>query len=146
MRRLALGALLLVMACVEQEDSRVGAACLPEAIPEGGFNGGEVYLETSSVSCATRVCGVFRFDDDPSRSQEECVEEGGDATACAGLPTQSAIDERVFCTCRCATDTEGAATCECPAGFVCEPTYEREAGPGIAGSYCVRESIALPNP
>ena len=137
--RLLLGSLLLTFGLVGCEAPGVGDPCVPEAIPEGGgFNALEIYLETSSVQCRTRVCMVYEFAGDPSESFEACEARGG--TDCAAKPLQANIDERVFCTCRCDTTTQGASTCECPSGFSCEPILDEEAGPGIAGSYCVRDS------
>ncbi len=142
---LALAAFAL-MGCGESRtvaESPVGDPCVPEAIPEGGgFDSLETYLETSSVGCATRVCAVFGFAGDPSESLEECEAAGG--TDCAGKPLQQEIDDRVYCTCRCATPTSGASTCTCPSGFVCQEILDESAGPGIAGSYCVREEFPAP--
>lgn len=135
--RLLLGTLFLMFALMGCEAPGVGDPCVPEAIPEGGgFNALEVYLETSSVQCRTRVCMVYEFAGDPSESFEDCDARGG--ADCAAKPLQDSIDERVFCTCRCDTTTQGASTCECPSGFSCQPILDEEAGPGIAGSYCVR--------
>jgi len=137
--RFFLGTLFLsLIALTGCEAPGVGDPCVPEAIPEGGgFNELEVYLETSSVQCRTRVCMVYQFQGDPSESFEDCEARGG--TNCAENRPQEVIDESVFCTCRCATTTEGASTCECPEGFSCTPILDEEAGPGIAGSYCVRD-------
>lgn len=139
-KRFLLGTLFLTFALVGCEAPGVGDPCVPEAIPEGGgFNRLEVYLETSSVQCRTRVCMVYQFDGDPSESFEQCDARTGGDPACAGLPLDEQIEEKVFCTCRCDTTTQGASTCECPSGFSCTPVLDEEAGPGIAGSYCVRD-------
>ena len=129
---------LLCGALAGCEAPGVGDPCIPEAIPPGpGFDQSEVYLETSSVQCRTRVCMVYNFAGNPSQSQEECFADptGPD---CSNRQPEAEIDDRVFCTCRCGTTTQGASTCECPSGFSCEPILDEEAGPGIAGSYCVR--------
>ncbi len=140
-KRFLLGTLFLTFALVGCEAPGVGDPCVPEAIPEGGgFNPLEVYLETSSVQCRTRVCMVYQFEGDPSESFEECESPTGSGIDCASKPLQDQIDDRVFCTCRCDTTTQGASTCECPSGFSCQPILDEEAGPGIAGSYCVRDS------
>ena len=116
----------------------VGDPCVPESIPEGGFDQDEVYLETSSVQCRTRVCMVYQLGGDPTMAEEDCIAAGG--SNCAQFAQGTEIDDRVYCTCRCDSPTQGASTCECPSGFICQPTLDEEAGPGIAGSYCVRTS------
>lgn len=156
--RFSLISLLLVGAgaLVGCEAPGVGDPCIPEAIPVGGFVDSEVYLETSSVQCRTRVCMVYRFAGDPRLSEEDCFAQypsgmipPPDGRLCSSLPRetdaagQGSIEERVFCTCRCDTNTDGASTCECPGGFTCQPILDEEAGPGISGSYCVRSDALL---
>jgi hypothetical protein len=101
-------------------NSDVGEACLPRLIPEGGFEENEVYLETNSPDCETRVCGVFRFAGDPRTSDPRLLEE------------------RIHCTCRCQAPDKSTSTCECPADFECVKTMDM-GGPGIRGGYCVRK-------
>jgi hypothetical protein len=141
--RFLLGTLFLSLtALVGCEAPGVGDPCVPEAIPpDPGFSPLEIYLETSSVQCRTRVCMVYQFEGNPSESLQECEAPGGSGENCGAKPPQELIDEAVFCTCRCDTTTEGASTCECPDGFSCAPILDEEAGPGIAGSYCVRDSL-----
>ena len=119
----------------------VGDPCLPEQVPESGFDDKEAYIESSSVQCETRVCIVFRLKGDP---REDC--KPGPNPSCAGeemceditCPSQGEIDERVYCTCRCDSGESGFAECECPDGFSCFPVLE-QGGPGVRGSYCVRD-------
>lgn len=119
----------------------VGDPCTPEQIPSDGFNNAESYLETSSVQCRTRVCMVYEFGGNPSRSLEECMamQLPTDPPGCAGLQTEAQINERVFCTCRC-QPPPGSSTpgCECPEGFTCERDLLTLGGDGIRGGYCVR--------
>ena len=49
----------------------VGAPCLPEQVPEDGFQDSEAYVESSSVQCETRTCIVFRLRGDP---REGCMQ------------------------------------------------------------------------
>ena len=118
----------------------VGDPCVPEAVPEGGFLASETYLETSSVQCATRVCLVRGLDGDPNNLQEdECPQ--GEATC---VPA-SDVDRSVYCSCRCAAPAaSGLPTCGCPGGFTCEEVLET-GGPGIVGSYCVRDPLTEPS-
>jgi hypothetical protein len=141
--------LTLTVALIGCEAPGVGDPCVPEAIPEGGgFNALEKYLETSSVQCRTRVCMVYEFSGDPSESREECETRlGGPNVECDALPSQADIEQRVYCTCRCDTTTQGASTCECPEGFACVPILDDPESPGITGSYCVRDDTpGLPPP
>ena len=118
---------LLALAAVGcKPGSGVGDPCDPESVPGGGFDAQEVYLETSSVQCRTRVCMVYEI---------------------AGLPDDSAANQaKVYCTCRCdAPEGSNAPTCACPGGFECETILE-QGGTGIQGGYCVRVEAAIPTP
>ena len=97
----------------------VGDPCDPESIPGGGFDRSEVYLETSSVQCRTRVCMVYKTEGLP-----------GDVTY---------NEEQVYCSCRCdAPEGANTPTCACPSGFTCETILE-QGGTGIRGGYCVAD-------
>jgi hypothetical protein len=52
-------------------------SCGPDA---GCFNGGEIYIETRSLQCRTRVCMVYKWDE-------------------VNAPLERS--SRIFCTCRC---------------------------------------------
>ena len=115
--------LLAIAAVGCQPGTGVGDPCDPESVPMGGFDPQEVYLETNSVQCRTRVCMVYELD---------------------GLPDSDADLERVYCTCRCdAPAGSDTPTCNCPSGFVCETILE-QGGTGIRGGYCVLEEQANP--
>lgn len=113
------------------ETALVGLACLPESMPVGGFNGLEVYLETSSASCETRACMVYRLDGDPRML--DC-----DGPGCV---SRAEAEARVFCTCRCAADDPASPLCACPSGFECVEDVITTAGAGVNGGYCVREGL-----
>lgn len=137
--RIVVSALLLVAgsalasACTTPE---VGAPCMPEQIPENGFNKAEAYVETSSVQCETRVCLVYQLEGVPgdctpvtcAEDDPNCVER-----VCA---SEEEVRDRVYCSCRCKAPSADFAQCECPAGYTCEEILE-EGGPGVQGSYCV---------
>jgi hypothetical protein len=122
----------------------VGDPCLPEQVPETGFDDSEAYVESSSVQCETRVCIVYHLGGDPRdgcvETPSTCVPDDDtmcpETTRCAS-PTE--IDERVYCTCRCDSGNTGFAECECPDGFSCVDVLE-QGGPGVRGGYCVRNS------
>lgn len=133
MRRVLLPLLVvaLSMLALSCGESGVGDPCNPQhpPLPDGGaqcpnappgsdcFLGTELYLETRSLQCRTRVCMVYHW------SEREQV------------PGEQA--RRVFCTCRCGGEGDPTAFCTCPSGFRCTVAFV--AGePGIRGSYCVR--------
>ena len=111
--------------------SPVGQPCLPAPPPltgdpmepmcNGGgcFAGSEVYIETRSLQCATRVCLVYKWN---QRSEPE------------------RRPERVFCTCRCDGEGDRTSFCTCPEEFTCTSVFVA-GNPGIRGSYCIRSTI-----
>lgn len=125
----------------------VGDPCVPEAIPAGGFNPREVYVETSSVQCRTRTCMVFRLRGNPECVMERgtcSVERCGSMEACVRTYSGDANPfsypnslERVFCTCRCrAPGGANQPLCQCGEGYHCVDVLTA-GGVGIAGGYCV---------
>ncbi|RLB56557.1 MAG: hypothetical protein DRJ42_03070 [Deltaproteobacteria bacterium] len=126
----------------------VGDPCVPGAIPEDGYVGTEAYLEVSSVECETRVCMVYQLDGIPfGEAGCETVSDVAANPACASAEETEA---RAYCTCRCDAPPESTGDlCDCPAGdgpddpngFSCvEVINAPGAGPGLRGSYCVRNS------
>jgi hypothetical protein len=109
----------------------VGAPCLPEQVPEDGFDAREAYIESGSLQCETRVCMVYQLAGDP---REGCV-----ATATRTCADPAATERSVYCTCRC--DSEGASDsdCQCPTGYACSKVLEQQATAGVNGKYCVKE-------
>lgn len=111
----------------------VGRECLPEAVPPGGFDSREIYLETSSAQCGvaggTGTCIVYQLDGDPR------------TVDCAGCPTADEVRDRVFCTCRCSSDVAGASLCACPDGFACVDDVLTTGGDGLRGGYCIRDGL-----
>jgi hypothetical protein len=102
--------------------SPIGDPCEPESIPPGGFDHTEVYLETSSVQCRTRVCMVYHLQGDPASA---------DATA---------KDNQIFCSCRCSIGNGAEANtplCGCPGGYTCIDNLVTTGGSGVIGGYCV---------
>ena len=124
--------------CSWEIEDRVGEACTVELVPPGGFVASESYLETSSVSCATRVCLVYEFGGDPSETREACESDG--SSGCSELPTADEVHRSVYCTCRCAVPDDSTATpCSCPTGFTCGENLLSLGGSGIRGGYCIRD-------
>jgi len=101
-------------------NSDVGNTCIPQNIPADGFKETEVFLETNSPDCETRICGVFKYAGDPRRDDPPKVQD------------------YIYCTCRCDAGDESIDTCSCPEGFQCVDALGI-GGPGIRGSYCVRK-------
>lgn len=108
----------------------VGDPCLPEQIPEGGFQRTEAYIESSSVQCQTRVCMVWKLEGAP-QGTPTCL---NDSTKCA---TPQQVDQSVYCTCRCDAGNSRFANCTCPSGYTCTPVLE-QGSEGVRGSYCVK--------
>jgi len=126
----ALSALLaLLTGC---SSSAVGDPCLPEQIPEGGFDPSEAYIESSSVQCETRVCMVWKLQGAPPGTAT-CA---ADPSTCA---SQEQVDRQVYCTCRCDAGDSRFASCSCPHGYSCTPVLD-QGSEGVRGSYCVKSS------
>lgn len=124
----------------------VGAPCLPEQVPETGFDETEAYIETSSVQCETRVCMVYQLKGAP-RGSADCVEPSQCRVCVAGdmdcvpdvcCASDEDVDERVYCTCRCDAPEGDFAECSCPTGFTCAQVLE-QGNAGVRGKYCVRD-------
>ncbi len=130
-KRVLLACALLVVGCADSterepgDETGVGESCRPEAVPARGFEAEDVYVETSSVQCESRSCLVYFFEGDPTTSVEE-------DPSCTDCPTTEEIEQRVYCSCRCALPdgTRNDFTCECPDGFFCEDLDR--------GWYCVK--------
>lgn len=122
--------LLLAGGCT---GSPIGDPCIPESIPPGGFDAREIYLETSSVQCRTRVCMVYQLSGDP---ENICDATGGPA----GCISQDTVNAQVFCSCRCSIPEGGQANtplCDCGDGFRCVDDVVTTGGAGVRGGYCV---------
>lgn len=139
-RRLLLASsLALLTACTT---SGVGDPCNPEQVPEGGFAETEIFLETSSVQCRSRVCLVNRFPGgDPNAYTDtdtlgnDCIDADDPGTCLNGV-----VEDRVHCSCRCAAPAgANTPTCACPNGFTCLENAVTTGGIGIEGGYCVRD-------
>ena len=130
---------LLCLAGLGCSSSAVGDPCSPEQVPIGGFLASETYLEKESVQCATRVCLVRGLMGDPSNLQPECPKDvEGEPSTCV---SENDVERSVYCSCRCGAPAEsGLPTCDCPGGFICEPVLET-GGPGLEGSYCIRDPL-----
>lgn len=123
----------------------VGAPCLPEQVPNGGFNQSEAYIESSSVQCETRVCMVFHLSGAPpgtSKCQDKativpCAANDKNCVNPIPCATDQDVEKFVYCTCRCESGNSKFASCSCPSGYDCTPVLE-QGSVGVRGSYCVR--------
>ncbi len=130
-------AALLVAGCGELG---VGDPCAPQRpgglpcpSPDGGtsgcFAGTEIYIETQSLACRSRICVVYKY-------SEETDPRGTDRS------------KHVYCTCRCgvppslAASTDESVLCQCPESFTCLSIANEQYGPGVQGSYCIRTETA----
>lgn len=109
------------------EDGGAAGVCNPNAMMTNGcFRGTEIYIETQSLQCRSRICLVYKYDE-----------------ASDNLGTNR--PKRVFCTCRCGvpaslrSTTDESVLCTCPENFVCQTDVAgRQYNPGVQGSYCIR--------
>lgn len=134
----------------------IGDPCSPEAVPQNddfsiGFNSKDVFLETSSVQCRTRVCMAYKLEGHPDFATDSGSCETGKATTDKAAsaseafqapvnvnkcPTNANVTDRVYCTCRCGGQGS-TPLCECPDGFECTEIL-KSGGDGLRGSYCVK--------
>lgn len=122
----------------------VGAPCLPEQVPSGGFDQSEAYIESSSVQCETRVCMVYHLAGAPpgtAKCQKKPVTPCAmnDKNCITPIPCAEPdeVAKFVYCTCRCESGNSKFASCSCPSGYDCTPVLE-QGSVGVRGSYCVR--------
>jgi hypothetical protein len=124
-------------------DEGVGDPCVPETVPcnaegkECGYKSTEAYIEATSVQCRSRLCIVYKLDNNfggtaPSDPRSPCTGKASDSDSCVD---DESLARSVYCTIRCTSADD------CPGEFTCEPVLAL-GGPGIRGSYCVkREAI-----
>jgi hypothetical protein len=150
---LSLASLLFGLVAVGCAPSGQGDPCTPEAIPAGGFSSMEVYVETSSVQCRTRVCMVYRLTGSPQcpAGSSQCTPPSGmclggtpPTSLCLVAETPGTIStddhspDRVFCTCRCSAGGNASLPlCHCTDGYRCVP----DSDPG--GGYCVPNELGI---
>ena len=127
-------ALLAALAIGGCSTPAVGAPCLPEQIPDTGFDPREAYIESSSVQCETRVCMVYQLAGDPT-----CAPGSAQSTPEHKCAETKDVEDSVYCTCRCDSGGSGFGECECPDGFSCVEVLTK-GGPGVRGGYCVKNS------
>lgn len=144
------------------EPEGVGDPCTPEVEYDAtfaGFSEKEVYVESKSFQCRTRVCLVNHFRGRKScpygtqAGAPDCKTPVGDPIA-AGVDVSPQCNNRqddkaVYCSCRCAnvngkTD-DGSVYCTCPDGFECSQlvTSIGSGDTGLTGSYCVKSGTAF---
>jgi len=122
---------------------KVGAPCLPEQVPETGFDDREAYIESSSVQCETRVCIVYHLKGDPRKgcvatTNQTCdpmKDKNCEPTKACADPNE--VEGRIYCTCRCNAAGTGFAECSCPDGYSCQEVLE-QGDRGVRGGYGVK--------
>jgi hypothetical protein len=159
---LASGTWMLLPAC---EPGGVGDPCTPEAEynPDfGGFDLREVYVESASFQCETRLCLINHFQGRvscpygqtpqglslPGDHPERCRLPGwgeGAVSEVVTVPVRAWNTERpasraVYCSCRCDGPEPNARYCSCPAGYVCRSLVPdlKTSSQQLVGSYCVK--------
>ncbi|HVJ22126.1 MAG TPA: hypothetical protein VM686_42260 [Polyangiaceae bacterium] len=148
---------LLSVGC---DSGNVGDPCTPDAeysLNFAPFSVREVYLESRSLQCATRLCLVNHFQgrvscplgqassDDPERV---CTTPDGAERIEGEVPAwdlDRSAERSVYCSCRCDGPDPDGRYCECPSGFECqklapEVGFENRE---LAGSYCIKNGSAF---
>ncbi len=127
-------AAFLLLGCV---DEGVGDPCAPQRPTDAGppnyqnFLGSEIYIETQSLQCRSRICLVYRYSENTDSNRSE-------------------RPKRVYCTCRCGVPeslratTDPSVLCTCPDGYTCLTNLASEQySEGVRGSYCVRSETIV---
>lgn len=133
-------AALAILGCGSET---VGDPCAPQrpggqpCVVSGGmgsagcFSGSEIYIETQSLQCQSRICLVYQY--------AEASNVGSEAQRAARRA------EHVYCTCRCGVPPSLSGTsqdvlCTCPENYSCVSIAGEQYNEGVRGSYCVRTS------
>ncbi len=147
------------------EAGGVGDPCVPESEYASDFNGfdpREVYVESRSFQCETRLCLINHFQGRvscPYGQQEEDLGLPGDAPSRCRIPgtqgehpedqitvpvrawnTERSAKQTVYCSCRCDGPDPDARYCECPDGYTCTSLVPKMGLPSeqLVGSYCIK--------
>lgn len=142
----------------------IGDPCTPESEYDptfGGFDVREVYVESKSFQCESRVCLINHF-----QGRESCPwgQTEADLSQPAGAPARCRLPasqdpvtvpvrawnverpahETVYCSCRCAGPDPGARYCSCPDGYECRELVPEigASSQQLAGSYCIKRGTA----
>jgi len=144
---------LFPLAC---QPGGVGDPCTPEDeynVTFSGYNAKEVFVESKSFQCETRLCLVNHFQGRVScKYGQDDAASGrchvpGDASKPIKVQVEAQLVERtadkaVYCSCRCDGEDKGARYCKCPSGYACTPLvddYHLGGAEQLPGSYCVRD-------
>lgn len=129
-----------------RHSSSVGDRCEPQLVPEGaGFHEHEAWVETGSGQCGTGACLVYHVKGNPRP----------DCTAPSYCADPAEAEDRVYCSCRCASPKNGpkvdsSELCKCGDGFTCDEETISNGPEGLRGGYCIRipskstSSISVP--
>jgi hypothetical protein len=160
--------LSLLAACLPAagcDSGHVGDPCIPDAeysLDFAPFSLREVYFESRSLSCATRLCLVNHFqgrvscplgqassDDEERLCTTPAASAGDRAERVQGEVPAWDLDRpaehAVYCSCRCDGPDPDGRYCECPTGFECArlaPEVTRRDRE-LAGSYCIKAGSAF---
>lgn len=131
--------LLVALGASGCQTSGVGEPCVPQAIPADGYKLDEIVIETTSVSCRTRVCLV---DGTFAGNPANVCDENGQSDSGIDCEPAGEIRDSIYCSCRCdAPANLDVPTCSCPGGFTCQE-LSQGGSDSTAGSYCVRSEHA----
>jgi hypothetical protein len=143
-------ATLALSGLVACADEGVGDPCIPENVPcketddngncvNRGYDRSESFIESSSVQCRSRLCIVHKLksSNGPTQVTDPTVPCKGDADDPDNCVKPEALDDSVYCTCRCGGPKTSVEFCQCPHGFECTEILKL-GGDGVKGSYCVK--------
>jgi len=148
----------------------IGDPCVPEDEHRATFSNfsiSEVYIESRSFQCETRICLVNHFQGRvscpygqvpenlslPPDAPERCRLPGTDGDRqdeSVSVPVRAwrvdrTPDDSVYCSCRCDGPDPNAQYCECPSGYACEELVPEFGAPDdtrtrrqLTGSYCIK--------
>jgi len=137
-----IAAAIAALGAVGCADEGVGDPCIPEAIPcnsmgaNCGYKNNEAYIEASSVQCKSRLCIVYKLNNNTQGTKPSDPRVTCDADdPVEGCVSDDNLLKSVYCTIRCKKNDD------CPSGYTCDPVLNL-GGPGITGNYCVNEKVA----
>jgi hypothetical protein len=161
------------------QSSGIGDPCINEREHDQaftGFSASEIFVESRSFQCKSRVCLVANFQGRAScpygqpenfaslPPDERCYLPGtqssseigadGQCSNCVNVSVKPQIVKRppesaMYCSCRCAGPDSNVRYCECPSGYACTSLISdlgASTGGQLVGSYCIKDGTKVDDP